>query len=374
MRKLMFFVAAVILVASCTPKAQVSGCFAGTKAISYGFQSDNDTCIEIMEEYSDFKDGKFAFNVSDEPGELFIADKEDFITFIQIYLAQGEKLVMEGTMADYKISGTPFYQDMGEYQELVKGYDVRVRQALMAMDEGVSEDEADELDDAAMKDFERIKQECDQAKSDIGLEFVKAHPDSDFSAYLVCYLLRSDFNEGLQALTERARNGKLKYLIDQTVQRYSGYEASMKAYAESKGKVYVGADAPDFTLKTIEGEDFTLSSLRGRYVMLDFWGSWCHWCVEGMPKVKEISEKYADKLTVVSVDCNDTEARWRKAVEKIGYMTWPQVYNPRSVSIDGTYQVEAFPTFIIIDPEGKIIAKFEGESEHFVAEVGKLIE
>ena len=92
-----------------------------------------------------------------------------------------------------------------------------------------------------------------------------------------------------------------------------------------------------------------------------------------MPKVKEISEKYADKLTVVSVDCNDTEARWRKAVEKIGYMTWPQVYNPRSVSIDGTYQVEAFPTFIIINPEGKIIAKFEGEGEHFVAEVGALI-
>ena len=373
MKQLVLFAAAAIVLASCTPKAQVSGCFAGTKAITYGFQSDNDTCIEIMEEYSDFKDGKFAFNVSDEPGELFIADKDDFITFIQIYLAQGEKLVMEGTMADYKISGTPFYQDMGEYHELVKGYDVRVRQALMAMDEGGSEDEADELDDAAMKDFERIKQECDQAKSDIGLEFVKAHPDSDFSAYLVCYLLRSDFNEGLQALTERARNGKLKYLIDQTVQRYSGYEASMKAYAESKGKVYVGADAPDFTLKTIEGEDFTLSSLRGRYVMLDFWGSWCHWCVEGMPKVKEISEKYADKLTVVSVDCNDTEARWRKAVEKIGYMTWPQVYNPRSVSIDGTYQVEAFPTFIIINPEGKIIAKFEGEGEHFVAEVGALI-
>lgn len=374
MKQLVLFAAAAIVLASCTPKAQVSGCFAGTKAIAYGFQSDNDTCIEIMEEYSDFKDGKFAFNVSDEPGELFIADKDDFITFIQIYLAQGEKLVMEGTMADYKISGTPFYQDMGEYHELVKEFDVREREAIMAMAENESEDEEEEIDDAASEDYARVKQECDQAKSEIGLAFVKAHPDSDFSAYLVCYLRKSDFNEGLQALTERARNGKLKYLIDKTVQRYSGDEASMKAYAESKGKVYVGADAPDFTLKTIDGKDFTLSSLRGRYVMLDFWGSWCHWCVEGMPKVKEISEKYADKLTVVSVDCNDTEARWRKAVEKIGYMTWPQVYNPRSVSIDGTYQVEAFPTFIIINPEGKIIAKFEGESEHFVAEVGKLIE
>ena len=93
-----------------------------------------------------------------------------------------------------------------------------------------------------------------------------------------------------------------------------------------------------------------------------------------MPKVKEISEKYADKLTVVSVDCNDTEARWRKAVENIGYMTWTQVYNPRSVSIDGTYQVDGFPTFIIIDPEGKIIAKLEGEGEYIVAEVGKLLE
>lgn len=368
MKRFFLIFAAAVAAFSCTQKAQVSGTFSGTKAIAYGFQSDNDTCIEILEEYTDFKDGKFAFSVSDEPGELFMADKADFISFIQIYLAKDERVVFEGTMGDYKISGTKFYQDMGEYHNLVKAYDKRLRDVLRAME--AAEKEGTE----PLEDYTAVKQECDSIKSDIGLEFIRQHPDSDFSAYLVCYLRKSLFEEGLSQLTDRARNGKIKYLIDKTVERYASDAAQMEAYENAKGKIHIGAQAPDFTLKTIDGGDFTLSSLRGRYVMLDFWGTWCHWCVEGMPKVKEVAEKYADKLTVVSVDCNDSEARWRKGVEKIGYMTWTQVYNPRSVSVDGMFLVEAYPTFIIINPEGIIIKKFEGEGENFVEEVGKCLE
>ena len=49
-----------------------------------------------------------------------------------------------------------------------------------------------------------------------------------------------------------------------------------------------GQMAPDFTLKDLQGNDLSLSSLRGKYVVLDFWGSWCGWCIKGIPDMKEV--------------------------------------------------------------------------------------
>ena len=54
--------------------------------------------------------------------------------------------------------------------------------------------------------------------------------------------------------------------------------------------------APDFTLNDIDGNPLSLSSLRGKYVVLDFWGSWCVWCIKGMPEMKKYYAKYKDKL------------------------------------------------------------------------------
>ncbi len=59
---------------------------------------------------------------------------------------------------------------------------------------------------------------------------------------------------------------------------------------EEKAKVVQasGVEAPDFTLNDINGKPFSLSSLRGKYVVIDFWGSWCIWCIKGMPKIEGV--------------------------------------------------------------------------------------
>ena len=74
--------------------------------------------------------------------------------------------------------------------------------------------------------------------------------------------------------------------------------------------------APDFTLNDLSGKPLTLSSLRGKYVILDFWGSWCVWCIKGFPQMKEYYQKYAGKFEILGIDCNDPEAKWKAAVEK----------------------------------------------------------
>ena len=62
--------------------------------------------------------------------------------------------------------------------------------------------------------------------------------------------------------------------------------------------------AKDFTLKDINGNDLSLSNLRGKYVVLDFWGSWCGWCMKGLPDMKAAYEKHKDNLEILGIDCN----------------------------------------------------------------------
>ena len=93
-------------------------------------------------------------------------------------------------------------------------------------------------------------------------------------------------------------------------------DSSMEAVDNSQETVAVEADgieAPDFTLNDLNGKPLTLSSLRGKYVILDFWGSWCGWCIKGIPQMKEYYQKYAGKFEILGIDCNDTEEKWKGA-------------------------------------------------------------
>lgn len=165
----------------------------------------------------------------------------------------------------------------------------------------------------------------------------------------------------LGLLSENVKNGRMKAFYQPMIDM-----AKKRAEAEEKAKKVqaAGVEAPDFTLKDIKGNDFKLSSLRGKIVVLDFWGSWCGWCIKGMPKMKEYYEKYKGKFEILGVDCNDTEAKWKAAVEK-HQLPWIHVYNSKDSKVLSDYAVQGFPTKIVIDANGKIIKTIVGEDPAF---------
>lgn len=130
-----------------------------------------------------------------------------------------------------------------------------------------------------------------------------------------------------------------------------------------------GVVASDFTSTDINGKQFTLSSLKGHYVILDFWASWCVPCRKSMPHIKALYAKYKEKgLDVVCVASDDNaEAKWRKAVADDGTEMFHHVLTGMKQNADGSYDksndigenyaVHYLPTKFLIDKEGKIVGK-----------------
>ena len=125
-----------------------------------------------------------------------------------------------------------------------------------------------------------------------------------------------------------------------------------------------GAQAPDFSAMKTDGSIFTLSSLQGKYVVLDFWGSWCKWCIKGIPDMKEAYAKHKGKVEFVGIACRDTEEKWKAATAKYE-LPWISVLNPAANDLVKVYAVQGFPTKIVIDPKGNIAKIVLGEDPAF---------
>jgi peroxiredoxin len=141
--------------------------------------------------------------------------------------------------------------------------------------------------------------------------------------------------------------------------RASPYGQVMQQHIKQLQRVDVGAVAPDFSQADPSGKPLKLSDLRGQYVLIDFWASWCRPCREENPNLVKLYTTYKAKgFTVlgVSLDKENQRAAWLKAIESDG-LTWPQVSSltrPNPVAKD--YGVNAIPQNFLLDPKGRILA------------------
>lgn len=136
--------------------------------------------------------------------------------------------------------------------------------------------------------------------------------------------------------------------------------------------IQAGAKAPDFTAKQVDGKEFTLSSLQGKYVVLDFWGSWCKWCIKGFPDMKAAYAKHKEKVEFVGIACRDSEEKWKAATAKYE-LPWISVLNPAEGDLVKVYEVQGFPTKIILDPKGNIDKIILGEDPSFYTYLDALL-
>ncbi len=147
------------------------------------------------------------------------------------------------------------------------------------------------------------------------------------------------------------------------IKKYENTHAELIAPLKTKVNTATGFNqgdvAPDFVQKTPDGKDLKLSDLRGKVVLVDFWASWCGPCRRENPHVKKLYEKYNEKgFEVLGVSLDRTKASWEKAIEKDG-LEWAHVSDLKGWKneVAKMYSVSSIPHTILLDQEGRIIAR-----------------
>lgn len=317
------------------------------------------------------KNGKFEFELQVDTvcqglllqPKLLRGDMDD-PRYYHLPFVGGETMhVCDKDKTRYDVDGTGFYEEFHQ----VDLFDESASKELNAMalkynemkaDSNVSEEECEKFYNEQFKS-------CSDRYQQALVEYVKAHPTQEAAFYLLKNVNSLDkMKETYMLFDPSVRNGRMKPLYDKWVKDAEDRLTAQAEEKEAQKKQQAGIEAPAFTLNDLEGKPLSLNSLRGKYVVLDFWGSWCIWCIKGFPQMKEYYTKYQGKFEILGVDCNDTMEKWKDAVKK-HELPWLHVFCPKESTLLADYGVTGFPTKIIIGPDGKIVKTIVGEDPSF---------
>ena len=312
------------------------------------------------------KDGKFEFDFPvTEITDLYLVSpnlmrrQPGNNVQIKVIAVPGESMELTGDVKSrYDINGSKFYKEYHHADLAMEG----VNNEISALMEKANKMMAEQGRDVAAKFYNEQYPPLMEKFLNTIMNFVKENPASEAAAAIIPQLEDLDkMKEAATLLSDNVKNGRMKAYYQRFIDQA---EAQKKAEEEAAKKQAAGVEAPDFTLNDLNGKPFSLSSLRGKYVILDFWGSWCGWCIKGFPDMKKYYEKYKGKFEILGIDCNDTEQKWKDAVKK-NELPWLHVYNPRTSKVLSDYGVQGFPTKIIVGPDGKIVKTIVGEDPSF---------
>ena len=205
--------------------------------------------------------------------------------------------------------------------------------------------------------------------STVFIDFIENNPNSPVVPYVISNLDEDQFDQYLPKMSEEAKSSVLYPLV----QRRLNARAAMQEREKKINELQSGSvAAPAFTLENTLGKNVSLSEFKGKWVILDFWGSWCIWCIKGFPELKEAYAKYADKLEVIGLDCRESKEAWLDGVKKYE-LPWVNLYCPEGSNLLNEYAIQAFPTKVIVDPEGMIRNVTVGHDPDFFNKLEELM-
>jgi peroxiredoxin len=289
------------------------------------------------------KDGSFSLKGSiPEPGLYFLVLGEQQPQYIYL---ENSDITVNGSidnLKNLKIEGSKSHLDFMEFNRIFNPMIGELNGIAAEIQKEMNEKKRDLL----IKRYDSVVLAVNKEVTN----FVSAKRSSYVSPFLLWVTAKLDDNP---AIMEERYN-----MLDENI-RKTQIGKSLAEYIDFMKVGSVGTYAPDFSQNDVNGKAVTLSSFKGKYVLVDFWASWCRPCRAENPNVVKVYNKFKDKnFTILGVSLDAKKDAWVRAIQS-DKLAWNHVSDLQEWrnSAAQLYHVQSIPGNFLIDPDGKIIAK-----------------
>lgn len=297
------------------------------------------------------KSGKFNFSGKGTEVNMFWITKSSSMNEQPnlIFFVDGGKTTISGNLDSINyatVVGGQTQKDYAEYNAMMNGYSAKQQAIVNAFNEAKAKNDQVTMG-AKYTEYQNMDKEVKNSLEN----FIKTHPKSAVSGYAIYF----NYQNSTAPMEELE---KIVGLLDKSMLNTKYGKLAQEKLNQMKGTT-IGYPALNFAQANPDGKMVNLTDFKGKYVLVDFWASWCGPCRGENPNVVAAYNKYKDKgFTVFGVSLDQNKDKWLQAI-KVDNLTWQHVSDLKGWGNEAAklYGISSIPQNLLLDKEGKIVAK-----------------